>query len=167
MFNYYERNACLFECRLRHAMKTTNCLPWDYPEPLNQTLNAAGRNICVIDDHVTLPSPVRAFDRAMGSADATKGCSCPSNCEEVVFETQVHYILVHSLALTRECYFHKVNTVTLDSSELCKTLTNRDTFDMVMKDWRLTHSPLVHWANQIHNHHYKQLDKNFSPADIS
>ncbi len=44
MFNTYNENSCLFECRLKHAVDATirnrnygdGCVPWDYPRPLGE-----------------------------------------------------------------------------------------------------------------------------------
>ena len=31
IFNIYTRAACLFECKMRHALNRCKCQPWDYP----------------------------------------------------------------------------------------------------------------------------------------
>ena len=31
IFNTYTRAACMFECKMKYALASCDCLPWDYP----------------------------------------------------------------------------------------------------------------------------------------
>ena len=42
----------------------------------------------------------------------------------------------------------------LDPEELCDPYSNMDMINMVLKDWQMTHSPLVYWRNQLDSTHY-------------
>ena len=105
MFSDYDERSCLFECRLRHAVNATSCLPFDYPSPLGEadaydevlgyrrTTAFADLPVCVSHfkkfHSIKQRNALAEFEAAMNSLDALDGCNCKPNCEEVIFKTQV------------------------------------------------------------------------------
>ena len=35
IFNLYTRTSCLFECKMKYALKNCGCQPWNYPLNIN------------------------------------------------------------------------------------------------------------------------------------
>ena len=91
MFRRYNKAGCIFECRLRYALKHANCIPWDYPLPLEHQ----DVPICVS------PHPYKAFQipsmipnltefyNLMVSKESLKDCNCWDDCEGVTYEVHV------------------------------------------------------------------------------
>lgn len=90
IFKSYTMRGCQFECRMRHAIKKSNCIPWDYPVPQDVERNG-GINLCVSykDTNGTNWNPLQTFEMAMQSETSLINCTCLPDCEEVIFKTQV------------------------------------------------------------------------------
>ncbi len=86
MFNAYNERSCRFECRLRHAVNKTGCIPWDYPMP--RSSSSPSPPLCTSSKNAS-ENLLRAFEAAMSDNGAANACDCPPNCEEVNFKIQV------------------------------------------------------------------------------
>ncbi len=91
MFNTYNEKSCLFECRLKFAIKAGNCIPLDYPAPAGHQWESYPICVASIDKKSRAGelSSLEKFERAMDSADSMKHCECLPNCEEVTYESKV------------------------------------------------------------------------------
>lgn len=94
MFKAYSQKGCLFDCRIKNALKLIGCIPWDYPLPLTtgweqngkiKICNSTRRSTDMINE-----SDLAKFNEYMNSETSLSNCSCQPDCEEVVFETQVN-----------------------------------------------------------------------------
>ena len=95
MFNFYDEKSCQFECRIKHSILESHCVPWEYPTPLGLEADWNGFPICT---SVSGNKGLAKFERAMNSAKSLKDCDCLPNCEEVAFETQVLKLLSGSIS---------------------------------------------------------------------
>ena len=87
MFKKYNKAGCIFECRLRYALKHANCIPWDYPLPLEHQEVP----ICVSQPS-QVPSMVpnlTIFYNHMVSKESLQDCDCWDDCEGATYELQV------------------------------------------------------------------------------
>ena len=91
MFKQYNKAGCIFECRLKYALKEANCIPWDFPLPLEHQEVP----ICVSNNpyqNVRVPSAVdnlTVFYDFMVSKESLQDCNCPDDCEGVSYEVLV------------------------------------------------------------------------------
>ena len=91
MFKKYNKAGCIFECRLRYALKEANCIPWDFPLPLEHP----EVQICVSNNpYQTFPVPsavnnLTVFYDFMVSKESLQDCNCPDDCEGVSYEVLV------------------------------------------------------------------------------
>ena len=102
MFKKYNKAGCIFECRPRYALKHANCIPWDYPLPLEHQEVP----ICVSQPS-RVPSMVpnlTVFYNHMVSKESLQDCDCWDDCEGVTYELQVS---THKNKLKEKSYFHK------------------------------------------------------------
>ncbi len=67
VFQEYSQAGCLFECRLRKAVKECNCSSWDYPLP-------EGASLC----HHRVRR--ECFNREMAEYVDVEECDCPNDC---------------------------------------------------------------------------------------
>ena len=81
IFNYYRREGCLYECRVKYASQMAGCIPWDYPTIKNMSDVA----VCTANEAVSL----EVFEMHMQNEDALVDCHCEANCEEVSYHTAV------------------------------------------------------------------------------
>ena len=91
MFKRYNKHGCIFECRLRYALREVNCIPWDYPLPLDHQ----DIPICVAK-HSEKPfqesgmvSNLTNFHNLMVSKESLKDCNCWDDCRGVTYDVQV------------------------------------------------------------------------------
>ena len=85
MFLQYRQLGCLFECRLKYAIRNSGCIPWDYPIP--EGVNEAETDICTAGNSGR--GNLASFQDLMNSENSTKKCKCLPDCEEIKYERQV------------------------------------------------------------------------------
>ncbi len=73
VFEAYSQSACYFECQLRIAMETCDCIPWDYPA------YSESANLCTND------LALDCFGPAMTRAINLDECQCPNDCTMVQY----------------------------------------------------------------------------------
>ncbi len=76
-FKHYTRSACLLECHLSIAVSECNCTVWDH---------------LVINGKVPLCDyfqEVICFNEAMARSLDKDQCSCPSNCQDILYEKSI------------------------------------------------------------------------------
>ena len=83
----YSYKGCMFECRLKSAIKAVGCVPWDYPMP--PSMSEEFCNSSFAENGSVDNSTLSRFDAFMNSGESISNCECLSDCEEVVYETQV------------------------------------------------------------------------------
>ncbi len=91
MFKPYDEQSCLFECRLEHAIGKSGCVPWDYPNPLDDEGRAwSDFEICTasIDKK---ENKLALFEEMMNNGRESVECDCLPNCEETAYRTQVSH----------------------------------------------------------------------------
>ena len=81
----------MFECRLKNAISSANCVPWDYPIPPSMRGNYEFCNSSTAQEGQD-ESTLSRFEAVMNSGDSITNCDCLADCEEVVYKTQVLYI---------------------------------------------------------------------------
>ena len=86
MFRKYRQVGCLFECRLRNAIQSASCIPWNYPIP--HGINESDFETCsnMVENGT---SNLVQFHTSMDETISTRGCDCMPDCEEVTFKPQV------------------------------------------------------------------------------
>ena len=67
LFKEYTQSACLFECQLRDAYNSCQCIPWDYPQ------FQEGIPICNRFSQ-------DCFEKAMADTNSSSTCDCPFDC---------------------------------------------------------------------------------------
>ncbi len=156
MFNTYSQESCQFECRLRYAGEKAGCIPWDYPHPDNLS-NGTGLPFCLSNENATL-NTLAAFEAAMNSNTALKGCSCSPNCQEIKYKTQVRRIVVIAaiFPLVWIAQFDQVSFTELDTLQLCNEYDWRH-LGAVMSDWQATNSPLAYWINELRSDNHRKV----------
>ncbi len=82
MFKHYSEKGCQFECRLKYAIGVTNCLPWNYPQPMG--LNRTQLPICTATWNGE--NFVRQFEDALGKIEALKSCNCLPDCQHISYK---------------------------------------------------------------------------------
>ena len=90
----------MFECRLKSAIRGVGCVPWDYPMPPSMNFKGSEEFCNSRFDQNGSPdnSTLSRFDAFMNSGESISNCECLSDCEEVVYETQV--IIDYKISLT-------------------------------------------------------------------
>ena len=91
MFRKYNKLGCIFECRLRYALRHVNCIPWDYPLPLeHQEVPICVSKVQYKAFQVPGMVPnVTEFHNLMVSKESLQDCNCWDDCEGVTYELQV------------------------------------------------------------------------------
>jgi hypothetical protein len=92
IFLYQSQNACLFECKVKAAMKKCGCTPWDYPQYVDY--------IDTICDGVQ----TKCFEEAINFK--TSCPSCLSNCEETIYDASIDQLIIDN---ERECSFRRLD----------------------------------------------------------
>ncbi len=78
LYNIYSQSACIFECKLKEALKQCNCSNWDYPR---------------IDPSAPLCLDAKEIDcfASVMEVDAQKyNCSCLNDCQYYTYDIDVH-----------------------------------------------------------------------------
>ena len=81
----------MFECRLKNAIRAIGCVPWDYPMPPSMSSEGIKEfcNSSFAENGSVDNSTLSRFDAFMNNGESISSCECLSDCEEVVYETQV------------------------------------------------------------------------------
>ena len=88
MLTRYSYKGCMFECRLKNAIRNVSCAPWDYPMP--PSMKSEGYlEFCNSSHAQGGGSTLSRFDDFMNSGDSISNCDCAPDCEAVVYESQV------------------------------------------------------------------------------
>ncbi len=87
-FRQYTQSACLYECRMEHAISLFNCTVWDYLSHDGDT------PMCKYE----LEGP---FREAMSAPLYGPECVCPMNCEDILYDKTV---IVRKTELTQDLY---------------------------------------------------------------
>ena len=74
MFLEYSQKSCIFECRLKHAVKEVGCLPWDYPVPIENE-NPMEVPVC-LSSYELEGNALEKFRVAMSSPENELKCDC-------------------------------------------------------------------------------------------
>ena len=90
MITRYSYKGCIFECRLKNAIKAVGCVPWDYPIPPSMS-KEGNKKFCNSSPEKNGSTLLR-FDAFMNSGESMSNCECMADCEEVVYKTQVIFV---------------------------------------------------------------------------
>ena len=85
MFIQYKQLGCMFECRLKFAIISSGCIPWDYPVPGG--MDEAKFDVCVANKNGS--DTLASFQQVMDSEKSIRNCKCIPDCQEVKYEPQV------------------------------------------------------------------------------
>ena len=89
MFRNYSKQACLFECQLRHAADSAGRIPWDHPVPIGYDHMGMCRSLHSVDDG-QVKNLLADFEAAMADTEALEKCHCPPDCEQTAYKVQVN-----------------------------------------------------------------------------